>query len=117
MKNKKAVITMVLTLATLAMATPVFAAASNPDITTGLGNVDSGTLANKILSIGIGVGALSGVVAAFMLIFLGFKLKTGKEDTRAKTKEHIMYVFIGMGVVALSVVIVGFAAYLIKGAA
>ncbi|WP_041274474.1 TrbC/VirB2 family protein [Desulforamulus reducens] len=102
-------------MAILALATPCFADPANPDITTGLGNVDAKTLADKILKIFIGIGALSGVVATAMLIFLGFKLKGG-ENARMKAKEHILYVFIGLGVVALSVVFVGFAAFLIKGA-
>ncbi len=118
MKNKKAnkiTFLSLLVLALLVAAVPSFAAPTDPDITTGLQNVDAATLADKILNIFIGIGALSGAVATAMLIYLGFKLKTGKEETREKAKDHIRYVFIGMAVVALSVMIVGFAAFLIKG--
>ncbi|SFH34431.1 hypothetical protein SAMN05660649_04832 [Desulfotomaculum arcticum] len=91
-------------------------AAENPDITAGLDQVDAKSLADKFILIAVGVGALSGAVAAGMLIYLGFKLKTGNERSRSDTKEHIMYVFIGLGVTGLAVMIVGFAAFLIKGA-
>lgn len=91
-------------------------AADNPDITAGLDQVDADDLANKIIFIAVGGGALSGAVAAGILIFLGYKLKTGNEKTRSDTKEHIMYVFLGMGVVGLAVMFVGFTAFLIKGA-
>lgn len=91
-------------------------AVENPDITTGLNQVDASALAEKILKIGLGAGALAGTVAAVMLIYLGFKLKIGNERSRSDTKEHIMYVFIGLALVGLAVVIVGFFAFLIKGA-
>lgn len=94
----------------------VLFAAENPDITAGLDQVDANDLANKFIMIAVGGGALSGAVAAGVLIYLGFKLKTGNERSRSDTKEHIMYVFIGMGVVGLAVMFIGFAAFLIKGA-
>lgn len=99
----------------LTLAGPSFAV-EPPDITVGLDQVDANTLADKILKIALGGGALSGVIAAGMLVFLGFKLKTGNERTRADTRDHIKWVFIGMGVVGFAVVIAGFAAFLIKGA-
>ncbi|MEW6697313.1 MAG: TrbC/VirB2 family protein [Bacillota bacterium] len=113
--NKKILIVMLLLLTFFVTAAPCLAETTGPDIATGLNSVDAKALADKLLKIFIGLGALSGVIATAMLIILGFKLKTGKEETRAKTKEHIMYVFVGMGVVALSVTIVGFATFLIKG--
>jgi len=93
----------------------VLFAADNPDITAGLEQVDADELANRLIFIAVGGGALSGAVAAGLLVFLGFKLKTGNERSRSDTKEHIMYVFIGLGVVGFAVIIVGFAAFLIKG--
>ena len=92
------------------------AAANMPDITAGLNDVSAGDLAGKILKIAIGAAALSGVIAAAVLTYLGFKLKTGGEKDRAETKEHIMWVFLGLGLVGFAAVIAGFAAYMIKGA-
>jgi hypothetical protein len=51
-----------------------------------------------------------------VLTYLGFKLKTGGERDRAETKEHVMWVFLGLGLVGFAAVIAGFAAYMIKGA-
>lgn len=95
-------------------AFPVFA--ENPDITVGLQQVDASTLAGKILKIAIGVGALDGVLAAAMLILLAMKLKAAGEKGRMESLDHMKWVFIALGIVGLACVIVGFFAYLVKGA-
>lgn len=95
-------------------ALPVFA--ENPDITVGLQQVDASTLAGKILKIAIGVGALDGVLAAAMLILLAMKLKAAGEKGRMESLDHMKWVFIALGIVGLACVIVGFFAYLVKGA-
>lgn len=112
--KRKIILVLIFCLMLFSMLTPAFAV-EGPKITTGLDQVDSDALANKLLKIAIGGGALSGVVAAIVLIILGFKLKVGGEQSRAKTKEHIVYVFIGMGLVAFAIVITGFAAFLLMG--
>ena len=90
---------------------PVFAGTpSAPDITLGLGSVNADTLANKIVSIAIKGAAVAGAVAAFMLTYLGFKLKTSGERDRAETKEQIVWVFIGLALVGCAALIAGFAA-------
>jgi len=95
---------------------PSALAATAADITAGLEHVTSDQLGDKIKNIAIGVAALAGVVAALVLTYLGFKLKTGGERDRAETKEHIMWVFIGLAVAGLASVIAAFAAYLITNA-
>ena len=100
---------------TFIIAAPALAA-PEPDITAGLENISADTLANKILKIAVGGAALAGVVAAVMLTYLGFKLKTGGERDRAETKEHVVWVFLGLALAGFAVVIAGFAAYMIKGA-
>lgn len=95
-------------------ALPVFA--DNPDITTGLQQVDAATLAGKILKIAIGIGALDGVLAAGMLILLAMKLKTVKEKGREESLTHIQWIFAALGIVGLACILVGFFAYLVKGA-
>ncbi|MBM7854964.1 hypothetical protein JOC37_001344 [Desulfohalotomaculum tongense] len=112
-KHQKPVLAFLI-LCFLLISEPSFAV-DNPDIGTGLNQIDAKTLADKILKIALGASALSGVIATIVLIFLGFRLKTGNERVRSEVKEHIMYVFIGMGIVGFAVVLVGFAAYLIKG--
>lgn len=92
------------------------ALAAGPDITTGLDNVDAPTFAGKVMKIAIGVGALDGVAAAGMLILLGMKLKGVGQKGREETLDHLKWVFIGLGVVGLASIIIGFAAYLIKSA-
>lgn len=114
-KNNQKLLIATLLLVFVTIAAPCFATTTVPDIGTGLNSINTNTLADKLLKIFTGIGALSGIVATAMLIVLGFKLKVSNERDRATTKEHIMYVFIGMGIVALSVIIVGFAAFLIKG--
>ncbi|MCF8010046.1 MAG: hypothetical protein K9L17_04660 [Clostridiales bacterium] len=116
MKYSKVVLVLIFICLVTVIFPEISLAVENPDITAGLEQVDANTLANKILKIALGVGALSGVVAATILILLGFKLKTGNERTRSDTKEHIMYVFIGLGLTGLAVLIVGFFSFLIKGA-
>lgn len=116
MSNRKTIIVIIsLCIITFAFVVPAFAV-EPPNIVVGLDQISAEALANKILKIALGVGALSGVIAAAVLIYLGFKLKTGTEKTRSETKDHIVWVFAGMGLVGFAVVIVGFAAYLIKGA-
>ena len=90
---------------------PVYAGTPpEPNITAGLGNVQADTLANKIVSIAIKGAAVAGAVAAFMLTYLGFKLKTSGERDRAETKEQIVWVFIGLALVGCAALIAGFAA-------
>lgn len=99
----------------MAMTPLVALAAENPDIATGLDNVDSATMADKIISIATGVGALAGAVAVVMLIYAGIKMATAtNEQGQAQAKGMIINVLIGLAVVGLAVMIVGFIAYLIK---
>jgi len=109
-------VTVALSVVGLLIVTGDRALASMPDITAGLSEVSAGDLAGKILTIAIGAAALSGVVAAAVLTYLGFKLKTGGERDRAETKEHIMWVFLGLGLAGFAAVIAGFAAYMVRGA-
>jgi hypothetical protein len=90
-------------------------AANTPNITAGLEKVSADDLAKKILNIAIGCAALAGVIAAVMLTYLGFKLKTGSEKDRAETKEHVVWVFLGLALAGFAAVIAGFAAFMIKG--
>ncbi len=99
----------------MAMMPLVAFAAENPDISTGLDSVDKSTLADKIISIATGVGALAGAIAVAMLIYAGIKMATAtNEQGQAQAKGMILQVLIGLGVVGLAVMIVGFVAYLIK---
>lgn len=98
----------------LFFALPVFA--DNPDITTGLQQMDASTLAGKVLKIALGIGALDGVFAAAMLILLAMKLKAVGEKGRSESLDHLKWIFIAMGIVGLACAIVGFFAYLVKGA-
>ena len=84
------------------------------DVTAGLSNISSADLAGKIIKIATGFGALAGAVAAMVLIYLGFKLKVSTEQQRAETKQHIIYVLAGLGLVAFAVLIAGFTANLLK---
>ena len=116
--QKIAVILMICSIFSITAVGNVFAATSttttNPDITTGLTAVTSTTLATKIVTIAVSIGALAGGVAAIVLVVLGFKLKSGNERARAETIEQIKYVFIGLGVVGLAIAIVGFFTSIIK---
>ena len=100
----------------VSIITPVAAfAAENPDITTGLDDVSNTTVANKIIKIATGGGAVAGAVAVVMLICAGIKLSTSaNEKGQAEAKGMMVNVLIGLGVVGLAVMIVGFIAYLIK---
>jgi len=104
-------------LSLLVTAQCALAADNMPDITTGLPtDVQAKTLADKIVAIAVGAGALIGAVAVGMLIYVGFNLATATGDRKkAEIKEHATNIFIGLGVVALAVMIVGFAAKLIAG--
>ncbi|MCL6476995.1 MAG: hypothetical protein K6T65_01125 [Peptococcaceae bacterium] len=112
--GKCTVIPVFIAALSLCSAPPVFA--ENPDITTGLQQIDAGTLAGKILKIALGVGALDGVLAAAMLILLAMKLKASGEKGRSESLDHLKWIFIAMGIVGLACAIVGFFAYLVKGA-
>lgn len=81
-----------------------------PDIGTGLAQDVSGqVLADKILGISVAVGALVGAVCVAVLIYNGFKMTTAtNEQKRAEAKDHIMYAFGGVAIVALALTIVGF---------
>lgn len=90
-------------------------AAENPDITAGLDSVNQNTLAGKIISIGSGLGGLAGAAAVLMLINAGYKMITANnENDKSAAKEQFKNVLIGLGVIGLAVMIVGFVAYLIK---
>lgn len=97
--------------------TPLIAfAAENPDISTGLDSVDSSTLADKIISIATGAGAIAGAIAVCMLIYAGIRMATAtNEQGQAQAKGQIVQVLLGLGIVGLAVMIVGFVAYLVKG--
>ena len=112
MTTKKVLILLsLLAVAALVPAWPVLAMTPPaPDITLGLGSVQADTLANKIVGIAIKGAAVAGAVAAFMLTYLGFKLKTSGERDRAETKEQIVWVFIGLALVGCAALIAGFAA-------
>ena len=112
--NKILVILMICSIFSVFAVGNVYAATTNPDITTGLSAVTSATLATKIVTIAVNIGALAGGVAAIALVVLGFKLKSGNERARAETIEQIKYVFIGLGVVGLAIAIVGFFTSIIK---
>ena len=94
--------------------TPSSSGSGTVDVTAGLSNVSSADLAGKIIKIATGFGTLAGAVAALALIYLGFKLKISTEQQRAETKQHIVYVFMGLGLVAFAVLIAGFTANLMK---
>jgi uncharacterized membrane protein YidH (DUF202 family) len=96
--------------------TSIPALAATTDITAGLSPVTAEVLAQKIVSIAITGAAVGGAVAAIMLTYLGFKLKTASERDRAETKEHVVWVFIGLALVGCAAIIAGFAATTIKGA-
>lgn len=99
----------------LTITVPAYAA-SDPDIATGLNSVDGSTLAEKIISIATGAGALIGAVAVGAMIFTGFKLATSTtEQKRAESLTHLMWSLGAVGIVGLSLVIVGFVAKLVKG--
>ncbi|NPV89575.1 MAG: hypothetical protein HPY50_02210 [Firmicutes bacterium] len=85
-------------------------AVDNPQIGTGLdSSVDQAQLADKFLKVSTGVGALIGAVCVGVLIYNGFRLTTAtNEKTRAEVKEHIVYAFGGIALVAFALVIVGF---------
>ena len=104
------------TLICISIITPVAAfAADNPDITTGLTDVTNTTVADKIIKIATGVGAIAGAVAVCMLIYAGIKLTTApNEKGQAEAKGMMVNVLMGLGVVGLAVMLVGFVAYLIK---
>ena len=103
-------------LITFFVVTPTSLAVDAPNISAGLDNVSPEALAGKIISIAIGGAAMAGAVAAVMLTYLGFKLKTGGERDRAETKEHVMWVFLGLALAGFAAVIAGFAAFMIRGA-
>jgi amino acid transporter len=85
------------------------------DITAGLGQVDNATLAEKIIGIATGIGAIAGAIAVAALVYVGFRMATAVDErARAEAKEHMMQILIGLGVIGLAVMIVGFIAYLIK---
>ena len=88
-----------------------------PDITTGLlTDVQAKTLADKIVAIATGVGALAGAIAVVALIYAGFILTTATDERRkAEAKDLLKNIFIGLFLVGLAVMIVGFVAKLIKG--
>lgn len=90
-------------------------AAENPDISTGLENVDKNALADKIINIATGAGALAGAVAVVMLVYVGYRMVTAtNENGRAEAKGHFVQVLLGLGVVGLSIMLVGFVCSLIK---
>lgn len=116
--NKKLIATIKAVLTTVflfAVSVSAFAA-ENVDITAGLTEVSSNDVAKKIIYVAVGGAAISGSVAVGMLIYLGYRLKTATEQKRAEVFEHIKYVFIGLAVVSLAVVTVGFYAFLLKKA-
>jgi len=88
-----------------------------PDITTGLPtDVQAKTLADKIVAIATGVGALAGAIAVVALIYAGFVLTTATDERRkAEAKDLLKNIFVGLALVGLAVMIVGFVAKLIKG--
>jgi len=104
-------------MAAIFLFTCAEALASTPDITSGLRDVHSSELAGKIVSIATTGAAVAGAVAALMLTYLGFKLKTSGERDRAETKEQIVWVFVGLALVGCAALIAGFAAGAIKNAA
>ncbi|OPX93886.1 MAG: hypothetical protein A4E53_00172 [Pelotomaculum sp. PtaB.Bin104] len=115
-KFNRHISTTILTAGLLFFSRVLPARADNPDITTGLPQMDAATFSAKILKIALGVGALDGVLAAAMLIFLGMKLKGVGQKERMDTLDHLKWIFIAMGIVGLACAIVGLFAYLVKGA-
>lgn len=89
--------------------------AADIDITGGLQVVDSHKMAGKIMAIAIGIAALAGSATVIMLMYNAGKLG-GKERTREEGKEGIQWSLIGLVVVGLGAVIVGFMAFLIQQA-
>lgn len=114
-KFKRHVSTAILTASLVIFSRVLPALADNPDITTGLPQMDAPTFSGKILKIALGVGALDGVFAAAVLIFLAMKLKSVGQKERMETLDHLKWLFIAMGLVGLACAIVGFFAYLVKG--
>lgn len=112
-KKVAAVISQALLITTLFIAKAF--AADNIDITSGLQVVDSKQLASKIMAIALGVASLSGVGAVIMLIYNSSKLG-GKEKTREEGIDGIKWALIGLVVIGLSSIIVGFIAYLVQTA-
>ena len=100
----------------IANAATAFAAANNPDITTGLTNVKASDLATKIINIATGIGAVAGAIAVAALIYVGFRMATATDErTRAEAKAHMMQILIGLGIIGLAVMVVAFIAFVIKG--
>lgn len=112
MKNK---IKTLLTTVYFTLIFPVVAfAAGEEGISAGLEDVDGGTLAEKIISIATGIGALAGAVGVVMLIYVGYRMVTAtNEQGRADAKGHFVQIMIGLGVIGLAVMMVGFVCSLI----
>lgn len=103
-------------ICTAMMPAIAFADPESPDITTGLSGVEASTVAEKVIGIATGIGAIAGAVAVGMLIYSGIRLATASnEQGQAQAKGQIFQVLLGLGVVGLAVMIVGFVAYLVKG--
>lgn len=110
---------LVAVIAQLSLMTAIYAtnafAASTIDISGGLQTVNSTQMAGKIMAVAIGIAGLAGATTVIMLMYNGGRLG-GKEKTREEAKEGITWSLIGLVIIGLGSIIVGFIAYLITQA-
>jgi len=84
------------------------------DVSAGLAAADKSALAQKVISIATGVGALAGAVGVIMMIYCGYKMMTStRENERAEAKGQFISVLIGMAIIGTAVLVVSFLANLI----
>lgn len=85
------------------------------DIDTGINQVDKSQLADKIKKIAFGFGSIAGAICLVLLIVVGLRMMSaGSEQKRAEAKQHFVQILIGLGVIGLAEVIVGFVVWLLK---
>jgi len=113
MKLKKSKLIFVLSLLlVMTFALPVVAEVVQVD--AGLNSVDQNALANTVKNILMKIGYFIGIAAVGALIFSAYRMTIGNEKQREEAKTHVLWSLGAVVLVAMSIMVVGFVANLVK---
>jgi len=88
-----------------------------PNIGQGINTIDPATAAGNIKNVFLSISGLAGVVGLGALVWAGFRMMTAHTDRgRAETKEHLVDIFKGLGLVGGASLLIGLACFVIQKA-